>query len=798
MNDRRHAWFATPNVGWFGVLLATLIWGGALLAVFRSEVGEYLDARLAQPTNFRLRDALGKSPVVSPKLKIYSIDDSTLSKIDSWVLSIDDWATVLQTLDANHPRAIVIDAMFGKADGVGGDFKDALAKISGVKAPVIIGSFNSASPISNRDPLDLERPEFRLSAMLGANASGDGSNANLPPMMDRSSWHVYGATPGFAKAVRYIGSINYTGAGLVDGLIRLGSDRIITHMSLNAAKERHFEGGKLVLDGSVVPIDRAGRINVNWVPPSDEFRRHVFSMGGLIVNSRAGKPSKLVNEDDIVLILPMMFTGNADFKSTPFGMLPGGYVHISMLNSLLTGDWLKPLEGGEGLIFLLAFLGALIGMKLGVISFWVTLLALGATSVGASIYLFAYHGIVVPWLFPTAGFFGTAISVFAEKTRKGEKKVRAIRAALEGSVAPEELKHILKKPERISFEARERVVTLMFIDVVGFSLLAENMLPRMAFDNLKKMLATIGDAIHAGGGIIDKTLGDGLLCYFGYRFDVDSSSPDHAEQALRCAVKIQRDNLMRNIEAAENGEPVYPLRIGINTASCYLGDLGSANRIDFTVVGNGVNFAKRLEGACDMHSVLIGATTNDLVKGIGLPSLGFTKRFIRIKHHSELVEAYEYDPFHSEPDLRMAALEGFRKCANIERVDQRWPVHDPSKIQLHCDFGEGQLVNFSHSGLSIKLPQLLAKGTRLNVTLDAANGALRALLTKDGIDILQGEVRWGYVEGAEFVHGFMITNVNEVQSDAIVQYLCEFCFTRDAKREGGQANDANDTKPKAS
>ena len=791
MAEKRHGWLAAPNVSWTWVLLASLVWAGALLAAYRSGLGLYLESRLARPLDFQTRTLLHRDPVVSPKLKIYSIDDSTFAKLGSWVLSLDEWAAVLATLDSSQPRGIFIDAMFSKADALNGETAEGLAKLAKIKTPITVGSFVTPAPIKYREPLDLDRPEYSLAGMTGVPAGSPVPNDRLPPIPDRRNWYAFGPAKELRQVFRFIGHFAYQGFGVIPPLIRMSDNSVIGHLSLYLAQERRIEQGKLILDGATVPVDAGGELVINFPPPK-AFETINMSMRGLLNRALNGQASKVVEKGDVVLILPHMYTGNTDFTQTPFGAAPGGLVIASMLNSVLTGQWLKPLAGGEVLVVALVLAGALLGMKAGAVTFWLTLILSSLGSLALTEYLFAWHGIVVPWLFPLAGYVGAGVSVFAEKTRVGEKKVQTLRAALEGSVAPDELKSILKRPERISFEARERVVTLMFIDVVGFSLLAENMLPRMAFENLKKMLSTIGETIHSFGGIIDKTLGDGLLCYFGYRFDEDSSNPDHAEQALRCGIKIQRDNLMRNLEAAENGEPVYPLRIGINTASCYLGDLGSQSRIDFTVVGNGVNFAKRLEGACEMHSVLFGATTNDLVKGIGLPTQAMTKRFVRIKHHSELVEAYEYDPFYDQPELRMAALEGFRKCANIERVDQRWPVHDSSKIQLMCDFGVGILVNFSHTGISVKLPQLLAKGTRLNITLDGGQGALKALLAKEGITILQGEVRWGYAEGAEFVHGVLITNINDAQSDYLVQYLCEFAFSRDAtKDKDGEAKGAN-------
>lgn len=769
--------------------MASLVWSAFFLLICRSDVGHYLDSRISRPVDFRVRDYLGRSPELSDKLKIYSIDDTTFAKLGSWVLRMEQWSKVLSTLAANEPRAIFIDAMFSSVDGLQGDdiraSIDEIAAITKGGTPIYVGSFVTPTRIRYRDPLPLDRPEYSLGAMLGK-APGDAfAEHELPPMGSRSDWVAYGPSPDMRAAIAGVGHFSYGGGSTIAPLLRLGNDAVLPHLTLFLAKERKILDGKLVADGVTVPVDAQGNLTVNFMPPEDLYNVHK-SMRGLLKVAENGETLKKVNKGDVILILPLMYTGHTDFKYTPFGNMPGGFVLAAMLNSILTEQWLKPLVGGEALVVGMTFLGAFIGMKCAALLFSLGAAGIVVLVLALSQYLFAYHGIIVPWLFPILGFIGAAITVFAEKTRVGEKKVQALRYALEGSVAKDDLKSILKNPERVTLEARERVVTLMFIDVVGFSLLAENMLPRMAFDNLKKMLAMIGEVVHEFGGIIDKTLGDGLLCYFGYRFDVDSSSPDHAEKALRCAIKIQRDNLMRNIEAAENGEPVYPLRVGINTSSCYLGDLGTSNRIDFTVVGNGVNFAKRLEGACEMHSVLMGGTTYDLVKSIGLETPAVTQRFIRIKHHSELVEAFEYDPFHAEPDLRAVALDGFRKCANIERLDQRWPVHDPSKIQLSCDFGDGQLVNFSHTGLSVKLKQLLAKGTRMNLTLDGAGGALKALLAKEGIDILQGEVRWGYAEGSEFVHGVMLTNVSERQSDFLVQYLCEFAFSREAGRETRQ------------
>lgn len=785
MSQQGSGWLAAPKVGpaWF--FTAMTLWSVALCLLLRSDLGLYLDIKLARPVDFKVREHLGRSPKISESLHIYALDDSTFSKLGTWVLTINEWSLLLSTIAEKKPRAIVIDQMFSKIDDPHSQFDEAMLRLKAIDVPIITGSFITPQPVGYRQVLDNKSAIYSLPALLGQDAAAPIDEGDLPPLVDHRRWFVYGPHADVLPVFKQVGHFLYPGSGRVAPFIRTGDSAVMPHLTMLVAKERRIANRAFWLDNQRMPLDDDGYLTVNFLPVSKLYNA-TRSMKGLLEKAFSGKPTSMIKAGDVVLILPQMYTGNTDFKSTPFGDMPGGFVLGALLNSVLTGQWLTPVSAPEILVVVLVFLGGTLGLLLNPLSFWLGM-SLGLLMVvGVSVSVFTYLSIAVPWSVPALGFLLASLTIFTEKVRVGEKKAQVLRMAFEGALAPDELKVVMKNPEQIKLEARERVVTLMFIDVVGFSLLAENMLPRIAFENLKRLLSTIGEVVHQYGGIIDKTLGDGLLCYFGYRFDGDSSAPDHAEKALRCAIKIQEENLRRNIEAAANGEPVYPLRVGINTASCYLGDLGSGNRIDFTVVGNGVNFAKRLEGACEMHSVMFGATTYDLVKGVGLRDEAINKRYIRIKHHSELVEAYEFDPFYDQQKLRMVALEGFRKCANIDRIDQRWPVHDPSKIQLVCDFGPGQLINFSHTGLSVRLDRLLPKGSRLNVSLDGAGGALKSLLAKDNIEYLQGEVRWGYEDAGGYVHGLLLTNITEVQSDALVQYLCEFAFARDMRQKADE------------
>ena len=199
------------------------------------------------------------------------------------------------------------------------------------------------------------------------------------------------------------------------------------------------------------------------------------------------------------------------------------------------------------------------------------------------------------------------------------------------------------------------MVSVMFIDVVGFSLMIERELPRIAFDSLKRVLNEMTDIVHQYDGIVNKNLGDGLLCFFGYSIENDTVSFDHADKAVACALEIQRKNIEHILSMESEHDLSYPLRIGINTSSVFIGNLGSGERLDLNVVGNGVNFAKRLESGVASNLVMIGKTTKELIEPLNIYNNDWTKKYIPIKHHDELAEAWEINPFTKEPEkLRLA------------------------------------------------------------------------------------------------------------------------------------------------
>ena len=151
-----------------------------------------------------------------------------------------------------------------------------------------------------------------------------------------------------------------------------------------------------------------------------------------------------------------------------------------------------------------------------------------------------------------------------------------------------------------------RDVSVYFADIVGFTTAAEKMQP----EDLSRFLGTVftfaADAIFAEGGTLDKFIGDAVMAFFG----APIAHPDHARRAIAAAAKLIEDVKEWNAERLRHGESAVGVRIGINTGHAVVGDIGSDRRVDYTVLGNTVNIASRLEEhVAGPNEIVVGAET---------------------------------------------------------------------------------------------------------------------------------------------------------------------------------------------
>ena len=142
--------------------------------------------------------------------------------------------------------------------------------------------------------------------------------------------------------------------------------------------------------------------------------------------------------------------------------------------------------------------------------------------------------------------------------------------------------------------------TVLFADLVGFTSFAENAPPELVAESIDAFLDLAVEAIFRAGGTLDKFIGDCVMAFFG----APVAQPDHALRAVRAAVEIQEGLAAWNVQRAAEGLPGFKARVALNSGPVVVGDIGSARRVDYTVLGNTVNVASRLEGAAPPGEVV--------------------------------------------------------------------------------------------------------------------------------------------------------------------------------------------------
>jgi adenylate cyclase len=166
----------------------------------------------------------------------------------------------------------------------------------------------------------------------------------------------------------------------------------------------------------------------------------------------------------------------------------------------------------------------------------------------------------------------------------------------------------------IELGGEERIVTVMFIDIRNFTGLAETLSPEKSLQMLNAFLTVVGEVIDAHGGVLDKYLGDGAMALFG----APVTRPDDAQRALFCSMDIRDRVAALGPMLTQSGLPVPQLGVGVNTSNVIAGNIGSPTRFNYTVLGDGVNLASRLEALTRRYnvSIVIGESTRNQVPDV--------------------------------------------------------------------------------------------------------------------------------------------------------------------------------------
>jgi adenylate cyclase len=205
-----------------------------------------------------------------------------------------------------------------------------------------------------------------------------------------------------------------------------------------------------------------------------------------------------------------------------------------------------------------------------------------------------------------------AVAVERLRNAKIAEFERQVRGRLERYHSPAVIESIVQREGAADAGGGVKAaeVTVLFADLAGFTALSERLSPEEVSSILEGYFTHAVEAIFEEGGTLDKFIGDCVMAFFG----APVAQADHAQRAVRAALKILEEQDKWNADRKEAGEPTLSMRIAINSGPVVVGDVGSNRRVDYTVLGNTVNVAARLEGYVgDADEITIGGETRRLL-----------------------------------------------------------------------------------------------------------------------------------------------------------------------------------------
>ncbi|MBM4252443.1 MAG: adenylate/guanylate cyclase domain-containing protein [Deltaproteobacteria bacterium] len=314
-------------------------------------------------------------------------------------------------------------------------------------------------------------------------------------------------------------------------------------------------------------------------------------------------------------------------------------------------------------------------------------------------------------------------------------------------------------------------VCVMFIDIVSFSQMATPLPSRRAFTELADRMREISAVVAGFGGSIDRALGDGLLCFFGTEGGLPLT--ESVMNAFRAGIRIQEMTVSeaRGAMAGKNANRIMPVRIGIHCASVSVGNIGGEARIDFTMVGSGVNFARRLETACTPFKIIVSTECRDQLERIGVSDAGFSDIAIAVKHQTGLVRACEYDPFFDRHEILFEVERRYLDQIGVMSFDQIVDVKESGAVRLESPYGTFVVKDLSLFGFRVGGADLFGQRSVIPVKVVTSDPDVNKALADKLLDNLSVEVRWGKAVGSGFEHGLKLFGGNKAQRGFIYDIL---------------------------
>ena len=515
--------------------------------------------------------------------------------------------TVEEVEKALHNRSLGDSELFAELDRIKieGDHDRTLAlSIKNSKTPVVLGYFFQISEegLSNVTPDEVQahientigskysHVKYSGQAALGV----DLPNAFMPqsniPEITRVTEHsgYFNMMPDPDGTFRWLNMVIHCKGGFYAPLsLQTLAAYKNTDLALNVAE---FGVSSIQVGDLRIPTDESGRFMINYRGGAKTFE-HISITD--IIEDRVPKGTF---KDKIVLVGATAI-GIFDLRVTPFTPenYPGLEIHANVVDNILRGDFLRRTNLSHFLdIFAIIVVASVLGLaipRFPVVPGLAMALGLSVGYVALCLFLFT-RGTILNMVYPLSIVVVSYVSMTVYKYLTEEKDKRFIKDAFSTYLAPSVVNQVIKDRERLKLGGEQREITAFFSDVQGFTSISEKLTATALVELLNIFLSEMTEIILDNEGTVDKYEGDAIIAFFG----APNVMPDHAARAAIACVEMQRKLVELRARFAQEGRPILHMRIGMNTGNAVVGNMGSSKRFDYTMMGDTVNIAARLEG----------------------------------------------------------------------------------------------------------------------------------------------------------------------------------------------------------
>ena len=534
-------------------------------------------------------------------------------------------------------------------------------KEAGAAAVVFDVLFLEPSRDAHEDQAFAQALEEAGNVVLGANFTKVGRQ-------NYETYFVEEPVAALAKAAARVGLVNFFPDS--DGSIRMGFNQIYGRKTIAPYAIDTAFGFRS--PDNIVPREGSGAFCIDYAGKNGSFPVVSYYQ----VLDQMVSPEIFRNK--IVLIgfqtdASVEVESGADTFPTPFlrfsnRMMFGVEIHANIINTILQGyPVTSPWMPWKWALFSLMAQGLFYIRKHPVHLMVCTLAGIAVLS-AASVFLFRGYGVFFDALPGSLAVTLNGLFLGVSEFRVSYREKSMLRKAFDSYVAPDVVDGILKNHGSLKLGGEKKRLSILFSDIRGFTAMSERYPPEELVRFLNQYLDHMTRVVFAHQGTLDKFIGDALMVIFGAPVD----NEQHADQACLAALAMQDALKRMNQKNRESDLPLLTVGIGINTGEMIVGNMGSERRFDYTVIGDEVNLASRLEGVTKYYRVRI-LIAEETRRAVGSRFACRELDLIRVKGREKPIRIYELMGEEPLPRDRAASAEAYSKGLEAYR-EQAWDI----------------------------------------------------------------------------------------------------------------------------